>query len=77
MTRHDYYQQLASGQHTLDLSVSASRGDIYDRNGNVMAMSATVYNLILSPRDLVQDKVPKKSIPTRTEIWTRRPGTRR
>ena len=60
VTRHDYYQQLASGQHTLDLSVSASRGDIYDRNGNVMAMSATVYNLILSPRDLVQDKVPKK-----------------
>ena len=51
---HDYYQQLAAGQQTLDLSVSASRGNIYDRNGNTLAMSATVYTLVLSPRDLVQ-----------------------
>ena len=57
---HDYYQQLASGQQTLDLAVSASRGNIYDREGNVLAMSATVYTLVLSPRDLVQDKVPEK-----------------
>ena len=57
---HEFYQQRAADQQTLDLSVSASRGNIYDRNGNVMAMSATVYNLILSPRDLVQDKVPEK-----------------
>lgn len=57
---HEDYQQKATGQQTLDLSVSASRGDIYDRNGNVLAMSATVYSLILSPRDMVQDKVPKK-----------------
>ncbi|MEI3140842.1 MAG: hypothetical protein V8S34_04340 [Lawsonibacter sp.] len=51
---HDYYQQQAAGQQTLDLSVSASRGNIYDRNGNTLAMSATVYTLVLSPRDLVQ-----------------------
>ncbi|MGE4276067.1 MAG: penicillin-binding transpeptidase domain-containing protein [Lawsonibacter sp.] len=57
---HEEYQKQATGQQTLDLSVSASRGDIYDRNGNVLAMSATVYNLILSPKDLVQDKVPQK-----------------
>lgn len=60
IVNHDYYQQKATSQQTLDLSVSASRGDIYDRNGNVLAMSATVYNLILSPRDLVQDEVPEK-----------------
>ena len=60
IVNHDYYQQKATSQQTLDLSVSASRGNIYDRNGNVLAMSATVYNLILSPRDLVQDKVPEK-----------------
>lgn len=57
---HEEYQKQATGQQTLDLSVSASRGDIYDQNGNVLAMSATVYNLILSPKDLVQDEVPKK-----------------
>lgn len=60
IVNHDFYQQKATNQQTMDLSVSASRGDIYDRNGNVLAMSATVYNLILSPRDLVQDKVPEK-----------------
>ncbi|MGI5962808.1 MAG: penicillin-binding transpeptidase domain-containing protein [Lawsonibacter sp.] len=57
---HEEYQQKATQQQTLDLSVSAARGNIYDRNGNTLAMSATVYNLILSPRDLVQDKVPEK-----------------
>ena len=60
IVHHESYQQQASDQQTLDLSVSASRGNIYDRNGNVLAMSATVYDLILSPRDLVQDRVPKK-----------------
>ena len=60
IVHHEDYQRKASDQQTLDLSVSASRGDIYDRNGNVMAMSATVWDLILSPRDLVQDKVPEK-----------------
>ena len=53
IVHHDDYQQKATAQQTMDLSVSATRGDIYDRNGNVLAMSATVYNLILSPRDLV------------------------
>ena len=61
ITHHDEYQQKASDQQTMDMTVSASRGNIYDRNGNVMAMSATVYNLILSPNDLV------KSVPTEDE----------
>ena len=50
---HDFYQKKAVEQQTRDVSVSAERGDIYDSKGNVMAMSATVYNLILSPRDLI------------------------
>ncbi|MCI8422468.1 MAG: PASTA domain-containing protein [Lawsonibacter sp.] len=49
---HDDYQQKAAKQQTVDLAVTASRGNIYDRNGNVMAMSATVYTLIVSPNDL-------------------------
>ena len=56
---HDEYQKRASDQQTLDFTISASRGNIYDRNNNVMAMSATVYKLILSPRDLVKS-VPNK-----------------
>jgi len=53
IVNHEAYQQQAARQQTIDLSVTASRGDIYDRSGNVMAMSATVYTLVLSPRDLV------------------------
>ena len=52
IVHHEEYQQRATQQQTLDLSVSASRGAIYDRKGNVLALSATVYDLILSPRDL-------------------------
>ena len=60
IVRHEDYQQRATGQQTLDLSVSASRGNIYDRKGNVLAMSATVYTLVLSPKDMVQELVPEK-----------------
>lgn len=59
IVHHESYQQQATGQQTLDLSVSAKRGDIYDRNGNTLAMSATVYKLILSPKDL-ESSVPEK-----------------
>ena len=51
---HDVYQKAASDQQELEYVVSAERGNIYDRNGNIMAMSATVYKLILSPRELVK-----------------------
>lgn len=48
---HATYQQRAIDQQTMDNSVSANRGDILDANGNVLAMSATVYDVILSPKD--------------------------
>ncbi len=50
---HDFYQQLATQQQLMDVSVSAHRGEIQDANGEVLAMSATVYNLILAPKDLM------------------------
>ena len=50
---HDFYQQRATDQQLMDVSVSAHRGDILDANGDVRAMAATVYNLILAPKDLM------------------------
>lgn len=50
---HDFYQQQAAQQQLMDVSVSAHRGEIRDANGEVLAMSATVYNLILAPKDLM------------------------
>ena len=50
---HDFYQQRAAQQQLMDVSVSAHRGEIRDANGEVLAMSATVYDLILAPKDLM------------------------
>ena len=57
---HDFYQQEAAKQQLMDVSVSAHRGEIRDANGEVMAMSATVYNLILAPKDLM-NSIPKSA----------------
>lgn len=50
---HEKYEEMAVEQQTRDVTVTASRGTIYDTNGNILAMSATVYKVILSPKDLV------------------------
>ena len=39
--QHDYYQSKALDQQTRSTVVTASRGTIYDRNGNELAVSAT------------------------------------
>lgn len=52
ITEHDYWEEKAANQQTADVAVNSSRGTIYDSNGNILAMSATVYKLILSPRDV-------------------------
>ena len=61
IVHQEEYQKAAAQQQKLDFVISASRGNIYDRNDNVMAMSATVYKLIFSPIDLV------KSVPNKDE----------
>lgn len=43
------WEKRAANQQTKSVSVAANRGTIYDREGRAMAMSATVYKLILSP----------------------------
>ena len=53
IVQNDYYTQLANDYQTSDVTVTANRGTIYDKNGNILAISATVYNLILSPRDVI------------------------
>ena len=54
IVNHDFYEEKAVGQATRDYTVSADKGSIYDANGNPLAMSATVENVILSPRDIVE-----------------------
>lgn len=60
INHHDEYQARAAEQRLLSVKVSSARGDILDTNGNVLAVSATVYNLILAPADLVNSVDEKK-----------------
>ncbi|MBR1781416.1 MAG: PASTA domain-containing protein [Oscillospiraceae bacterium] len=53
ITRHDELEEMAIEQQTSTLSVAASRGSIYDTNGNVLAISSTVYDVIISPKAIV------------------------
>ncbi len=50
--QHEELQRRAVDQQTRDLAVSAERGRIYDAEGNILSISATVQNLVLSPKDL-------------------------
>ena len=49
---HAFYEEKAVRQQTRSTAVSASRGTIYDANGNIMAMSATAYTVFISPYEI-------------------------
>ena len=49
IVEQEEWERRAADQQTKSVSVAANRGTIYDREGRAMAMSATVYKLILSP----------------------------
>lgn len=49
---HDFYQQLALSQQLRQVPGSAARGTIYDAKGNVLAVSASVDTVYLSPAEI-------------------------
>ena len=49
IVEQEEWESRAANQQTKSVSVAANRGTIYDREGRALAMSATVYKLILSP----------------------------
>ncbi len=64
IVEHDTWEQRAVSQQTKNVTLGANRGTIYDTQGRVMAISATVYRLILSPnavlKSIDQDDYPDK-----------------
>ena len=50
IVQHEELEEQAIDQQTSELSVSALRGTIYDSNGNVLAISSTAYDVIISPK---------------------------
>lgn len=62
IVNHEFYEEKAIEQQTRDVTVSANRGTIYDCDGNILAISATVQNVILSPRDVLANDLDKNLI---------------
>lgn len=56
VTNYDYYSSLALRNQTRTTTVTADRGDIFDRNMNILATSVSVENVYLDPHELKQSK---------------------
>lgn len=54
IVQHEELEEKAVQQQTSELSVSASRGTIFDANGNVLAISSTAYDVIISPKAILE-----------------------
>ena len=52
--QHDELKTLAVRQQTLRTTVEASRGTIYDKNGDILALSSTAENVCVSPLDVAK-----------------------
>ncbi len=62
ITHYDYYASLALRNQTRTTSVTAHRGEIYDRNMNILAASVSVENVFLDPHELKQSKADVAAI---------------
>lgn len=52
-------QTLAYEQQTLDRKINPKRGTIYDRNGNELAVSSTVYTITINPTNIKEENKEK------------------
>ena len=50
--KYEEYSTRAAAQQLRDEPIEANRGTIYDANMNVLAKSATVWNVVVSPKDM-------------------------
>ena len=62
VTEYDYYSSLALRNQTRTTKVSADRGNIYDRNMNILATNLSVENVYLDPHELKQSKADLEDI---------------
>ena len=62
VTNYDYYAALALRNQTRTTRVAARRGEIYDRNMNILATSIHVENVYLDPHELKQSRADIEEI---------------
>ena len=59
----NFYKRLAIEQQNLDREISAKRGIIYDRNGEILAMSASSQMVTINPNNIdpkIKEQVAKE-----------------
>ncbi|MDR0490736.1 MAG: PASTA domain-containing protein [Oscillospiraceae bacterium] len=56
IVEHDHYESLALGNQLRKSTITASRGTIYDTDGKILAMSAYVENVFISPYEIEQNR---------------------
>ncbi len=54
---YDEYRKAVMEQLTSKREIPAGRGNIYDRNGVMLATDVTVYNVVISPKDIHESEV--------------------
>ena len=60
--RGDKYSQRVLSQNNYEsISVPFKRGNIYDRNGSILATSTKVYNLVLEPKNILSSSRAEKA----------------
>ena len=55
IVRHEELQNKALDQQTRSTEITANRGTIYDRGGNILVISATAETVFLSPLELAEE----------------------
>ena len=67
---HDFYVQQATALQTRDTFITPNRGKIYDANMQVLAESAAVERITISPKAVVDEDKVKKGISAETQQQT-------
>lgn len=68
--KSDFYQQKAAQQQLYDNEISAERGKIYDRNGELLATSAQVWTVYVTPNAFSSIEGEKNRADTKADIAT-------
>ena len=58
LLNHDFYQKKSLGQRTRLIELAAQRGDVFDRNGNILATSIDTYSVFKHRHGWLERKLP-------------------
>lgn len=62
IVQHEELQEKAVAQQTRSSTITASRGTIYDANGEILAISASAETIFISPHEIAENECDKDLI---------------